>query len=632
MITSDLAQLFQLPPGNGSNQGLFGLGRLLSEGQIQGMINGGEASGELFSGVLKNVLTGDADAAGLLPLDGDMVLDGEMNPEALSPEQLQALEDGESLPGESALIQLTQIITVVYEEFSLLSGSGANFDGLSSTEELAAAYMKAGMSAEEANSRAARLTIMMLVMDNRISTADLMESLNAPRELGLEQKHQSAFIHIEQTISKFTRASAGGNTASLAESIRGGASLQDVTQNLPENAEKAKLILANLTSEVEGNGAVKQSDTGAGLFNADNNNGQQNLLSNAIGRMDNLLNALAEEAAQHPEGADLARQLKEMAGAVQRISQNVVDEGGLQQLEADLPKFQANLNNQNAGLQGLAAKAAKAEADASQTQKVQENIKAQISEEQPLPERPTADRQNGGERSETLLNRGQGAGGENAARNSSFNPAGREPALLEPQTPTYVVRPAAGGGVEVVNPQTGEVVQGTNPAQNAGTPSFSSNTGEASATLTQSRGLEAALQARLNQQVNVHVRNLAAHGGGQINVGLNPPEMGRVQVRLEIMEGSVKGAITVQRPDVAETITRDIRALENAFRDMGLELGAEGISVQLEQNPADQEKDNNNNQQDGSGTHLASNDLSAEEDIQDNEGWINPDRILDVRA
>lgn len=655
MIPFGLAQLFQLPSGQngqglfgqglfnlGMNGGLLGEGQLagqLTEGQLQAMMNGEGLQKGLFAGVLQNVLAeGGLSNLGLSEL-GEVPDLANINLDELSPEELKALEEAKALMAEGdgqegALVQITQIITVVYEEFTLLSSSGMSFDGLNSTQQLAAAYMDMGMTPEEANSRAARLTIMMLVMDNRMSMADLLESLHSPQGLGLEQKHQSAFIQIEQTITKFTLASTGSHTASLAESIRNGASLQDVAQNMPQNAEKAAEILASLKASGQSNGDAENPEAAARILREGNGQqrGQQNnLFGNAFGRMENLLSVLADEAAKHPDGADLAKQLKNMAGAVKRISQNVINEGGLQQLEANLPQTRSNFNARDASLQSLAGQAAKPDVDTNQTQKVQENLKAQISEEQPMPERPNPERQSlRAERAETLLNRG--VGGDNPGNNSNTL-ASREPALVEPQQPTYIVRSSAAGGVEVVNPQTGEVIQAANPAQSA-SPSFSSNTGEASATMTQSRGLEAALQARLTQQVSVHVRNLAGHGGGQIVVGLNPPEMGRVQVRLEILEGSVKGAITVQRADVADTIARDIRSLENAFKEMGLELGHEGISVQLEQNPADQEKDNNNNQEQGSGTRLAGSEAGGEslDEDQDDGRWINPDRILDVRA
>ena len=598
MIPAVFAQLSLNP----SNQGLFGLG---GENLGQGLF-GSNLDGGLFSGVLMNVLSSGGEGNNL----------ENINLEDLSPEELAALEHAQSNAlelgndDEQALLQITQIITVVYEELTVLSKSGIDFDNLNDTQELAAAYMQKGMSAEEANNRAARLTIMMLVMDNRISMEDLMQSLSSPQAFGLEQAHQKAFLSIEQTITKFTLASTGSSITSLADSIRNGVSLEgalnNASGNAPQNAEKAMAILEELSAQSQNTSQQSASKAGEQLINNDGSS-QQNIFSKSFGRMENLLSALADEAAKSPQGAELSQQLRDMAGAVKRISQNVVREGGLQQLEANAVQ----------------------DIDAPVQEEAQQNIKAQVSEKQVLPERVVSERPSQDiEKSENKLNRNQNTVGTNS---NAQQLGGSEQKLVEPQAPTYVVRPSATGGVEVVNPQTGEVIQTANPAQTAGTQSFNSNTGEASATLTQSRGLEAALQARLNQQVSVHVRNLATHGGGQINVGLNPPEMGRVQVRLEILDGSVKGAITVQRPDVADSIARDIRALENAFKEMGLELSQEGISVQLEQNPADQEKENNTQQQ-NSGTTLASTRVDAGSQDQEEQTWVNPDRLLDVRA
>ena len=637
MITSDIAQLFGLPSTNG---GLFGLqGQNMAGGLGMGPGKGeGLDGGGMFAGLVQNLFA-EGGLEGLGMKISDAAQGEGLGP--LSAEGLAALKNSEGEVEQGAIVQITQIITVVYQEFTLLSGAGVNFEGLDNAQELAAAYQQLGMPPEEASSRAARLTIMMLVMDNRISMSDLLSGITDPQQLGLQEKHQSAFIHIEQTIQKFSVASTGGGL-SLADAIRDGGPLpygmnggMNDGMNGADNGQKASAILASLSDKITLNGKAAENglaqntrngEAGNGLATARSENG---FLSGAMGRMESILNALATEAAKQPDGADLAKQLEQMAGAVKRISDQAVNDGGLKQLEANLPLNQSQSKAQDASIQNLAGQKAQreitAQADADQAQKVQENIKAQVAERQSLPEGEG----NRLERSAGLPPRSQGS--ENAASRANAGLISREPALAEPQTPTYVVRASAGGGVEVVNPDTGEVIQPGNPGQNPASQNFSSNTGEAG--MAQSRGLENAMQARLARQVSVHVRNLAGHGGGQIVVGLNPPELGRVQVRLEIMEGHVKGAITVQRPDVAETIARDMRALETAFQDMGLNLGEEGISIQLEQNPADQENENNNNEQNGSGTRLASNEAGEQiEDDQNEQQWVNPDRLLDVQA
>ena len=632
MITSDIANLFGLPSSGG---GLFGFGGAgpnggLSAGMAAGLGQEGLAGSGMFSGLVQSLFS-QGDLQGLGKELG-MNISGATQGEGLgqlSAEELAALENGEGELPQGAMVQITQIITVVYQEFTVLSQAGVNFDGLDSTQQLAAAYQQMGLSPEEANSRAARLTIMMLVMDNRISMSDLLSGIANPQELGLQQKHQSAFIHIEQTIQKFGTASTGGSL-SLADAVRDGGPLPHAV-NSADNGQKAGAILASLSGKINLNGKAAEnglaqnaqnSEAGGGLALG---KGENSPLSGAMGRMESILNALATEASKQPEGADLAKQLEQMAGAVKRISDQAVNAGGLKQLEANLPLNQSQARAQDAGIQNLAGQKAQSQTDADQAQKVQENIKAQVAERQSLPEGEG----NRLERSEGLPQRSQGS--ENAANRANAGLTSREPALAEPQAPTYVVRASAGGGVEVVNPDTGEVVQPGSPGQNPASQTFSSNTGEAA--MAQSRGLESAMQARLARQVSVHVRNLAGHGGGQIVVGLNPPELGRVQVRLEILEGQVKGAITVQRPDVAETIARDMRALETAFKDMGLNLGEEGISIQLEQNPADQENENNNDGQEGSGTRLASTDASGGiQDDENEQAWVNPDRLLDLEA
>ena len=585
MLLPNVSQLLSFTTASASFSGLSGAGTAQGLGGLfEGLGTGAEAMSTqngLFGGLLGGIL-------------GEMGLN---TAQSTAQSTTQDVAQGVAENAEFALLQVTQIVTVVYEEFSLLQASGAEFDNLNSAEALSAAYQQLGMTEADANSRAARLTIMFMVLDGRLTTADLIGSLDGQlgsQNIGVAQ--QRAFIQIEKTIQAFSLASVGsqGQVSGLLEKGQG----------LLSGVSIASLRGAEGQAVVESLGL----DTGA-------KTSAENFDGGLFGRVNEIFTRLADKAAQHPEGQQLAAQLQQIATATQAISNQVVQDGGLTGLQnVNLQKITSEPNPQS-----------------EPPQATQQAIAAEIAEEQPLPatERArevAAEEANLG-RSANERATDKTAGKAADAPNGQANSLTKPPVLPEPAAPTYVVRPSAEGGVEVVDPQTGQILQTSTSSASPNSP----QTGEAA--LAQSRGLETAQQVRLAQQIRVHVRTLAGHNGGQIVVGLNPKELGRVQVRLEITEGTVRGAITVQRADVAEAISRDIRALEQALQDVGLELAQEGIAIQLE-NHASGSHSNENEAKPKNGTPFASTSKEAllESQGQQESRWVNPDRLFDVEA
>lgn len=579
MMIPDLSQLLSFSPSATGFGGLFGAQTASQGGGLFGGLMGEGVSGEgsLFGNVLSSML-GESGLVETLSAAEEL--------------NLEELENSEE--AELAIIQVTQVVTVVYEEFTMLSSSGVNFDDLNSVDSLSAAYQQLGMSQEEADSRATRLTVMFMLLDNRISTADLVAGLSTDQ---IAVKQQRTFIQIEQSIQAFSVASVG-SSGQLSSLLAEG-----------QNLMNGGLSDAELQAALAGAGEV-QSDADLALASTD---GENPLEGNLFGRVSEIFNKLADRASQHPEGKQLAAQLQEIAQATQNISDKVVKDGGLPNVQKALETPTLQSNSQQA-------------------------VQAQIAEDRPLPsakaEREIQANARAQEVAADEANLGKGAGDKpaDAARNNTAMVGnGRPQALPEPPVPTFVMRPTADGGVEVVDPATGEVIQSSQ-----GNLANGSNAQAADGPMAQSRGLETAQQVRLAQQVRVHVRTLAAHNGGQIVVNLNPKELGRVQVRLEIEEGVVKGAITVQRPDVAESIAKDMRALEQALADVGLELAQDGIAIQLENHSAgdSNSQDSEGKRQTGTGfADTSSEALSGAVDGEESAGrWMNPDRLLDVEA
>lgn len=71
-------------------------------------------------------------------------------------------------------------------------------------------------------------------------------------------------------------------------------------------------------------------------------------------------------------------------------------------------------------------------------------------------------------------------------------------------------------------------------------------------------------------------------GGRSFDIRLDPAELGRVHVRLEIgADRTVQAMLTAEKPEALQELQRNARELERALADAGLELGESGIGFAL---------------------------------------------------
>lgn len=88
--------------------------------------------------------------------------------------------------------------------------------------------------------------------------------------------------------------------------------------------------------------------------------------------------------------------------------------------------------------------------------------------------------------------------------------------------------------------------------------------------------------ARVQEQVMVQVKDGLSRGDTHIRVQLNPAELGRVDVKMEVnADGRATLAIVADNRDTLDMLQRDSRALERAFQSLGLEMGEGGMSFDL---------------------------------------------------
>src|SRR5262249_3849891 len=74
----------------------------------------------------------------------------------------------------------------------------------------------------------------------------------------------------------------------------------------------------------------------------------------------------------------------------------------------------------------------------------------------------------------------------------------------------------------------------------------------------------------------------SARGIKQFDIRLDPPELGRVEVRLSVdRNGKAAAELTVDRPDTLELLQRDSGTLTRALKDAGLDVSNNSLNFSL---------------------------------------------------
>lgn len=83
------------------------------------------------------------------------------------------------------------------------------------------------------------------------------------------------------------------------------------------------------------------------------------------------------------------------------------------------------------------------------------------------------------------------------------------------------------------------------------------------------------------EQVAVRIATLAKSGMDMIRIQLEPADLGRVDVRLQMAGGEVTAIVTADRQETLDLLQRDSRSLQQALQDAGLKTSGEGLSFSL---------------------------------------------------
>ncbi|SFV27415.1 hook-length control protein FliK [Devosia crocina] len=119
-------------------------------------------------------------------------------------------------------------------------------------------------------------------------------------------------------------------------------------------------------------------------------------------------------------------------------------------------------------------------------------------------------------------------------------------------------------------------------------------------------------QQQLNlPQIAFELSRQVQDGNSRFQIRLDPPELGRIDVKLDIdSNGQVHAKLTVEKAETLDLMQRDQRALERALQQAGLDGAKTNLEFSLKQNPFAGDQ----NERSGRDTHTGAEDSG--EDVE----------------
>ena len=91
-----------------------------------------------------------------------------------------------------------------------------------------------------------------------------------------------------------------------------------------------------------------------------------------------------------------------------------------------------------------------------------------------------------------------------------------------------------------------------------------------------------ALQSSVAEQVSVKITKALQAGQDRITIRLNPAELGRVEVKMELtFDGRTTAIVTAENRDTLDILRRDSAELQKALQESGLQLGDGDLTFNL---------------------------------------------------
>lgn len=143
---------------------------------------------------------------------------------------------------------------------------------------------------------------------------------------------------------------------------------------------------------------------------------------------------------------------------------------------------------------------------------------------------------------------------------------------------------------------------------------------------------------KVAQQISVNITKAMSQGSDKISIQLRPAELGRIDVQLDVSKtGRVSASIVVERAETLDMLKSDVRSLEKALRDAGLDTDAGELNYNLRGESGDNgEQTAAGNRYGGMGT-AAPEDDTLEQELREltspnSERNVVTDDRIDVRV
>lgn len=113
----------------------------------------------------------------------------------------------------------------------------------------------------------------------------------------------------------------------------------------------------------------------------------------------------------------------------------------------------------------------------------------------------------------------------------------------------------------------------------------SSNTGFVNTAHALAPNASAMPHVPISEQVHMAVTHLTKDGIDRITLQLDPADLGRVEIRMEMNDGTAKLAFLVDKPETLDHLSRDARSLERMLQEAGVKADAGTMQFSLRQQP-----------------------------------------------
>jgi flagellar hook-length control protein FliK len=139
----------------------------------------------------------------------------------------------------------------------------------------------------------------------------------------------------------------------------------------------------------------------------------------------------------------------------------------------------------------------------------------------------------------------------------------------------------------------------------------------------------------------MHIAKAVQNGTDKISIRLNPSELGRVDIKLDVTkDGVVTASVLVERPETLELLKADARSLERALANAGLDPDSDNLSFNLRdqnnnsfaKNANGEENGSGKNQDEHSSANADENEVDVEAMLAEARASASHDRALDINV